>query len=83
MSSAQGEQSSMRFNFGGIITTLYDTFLNVIIQFNTMFLKLKDTQGKLVGVVTVMLYVITLAQYTFQGMWDGIPGKLIRSFDKF
>ena len=82
MSNAQGEQSFMRFNFGGIMTGLYDTFLNVIIQFNTMFLKLNDTQGKLVGMVTVMLYVMTSVQYTFQSMWDGIPGSLIRSFDK-
>ena len=47
-----------------------------------MFLKLNDTQGKLVGVVTVMLYVMTSVQYTFQSMWSGIPGSLIRSFDK-
>ena len=82
MENAQEEQSFMRVNFSGIITTLYDTFLNMIIQINIMFLKLNDTQSKLTGVITVILYVMTTVQFTFQSMWDGVPGQLIRSFDK-
>ena len=82
MENAQEEQSFMRVNFSGIISSVYDTFLNIMIQFNIMFLKLNDTQGKLMGIVTVILYVMTTVQYTFQSMWDGIPGSLIRSFGK-
>ena len=39
-------------------------------------------QGKLTGMITVILYIMTTVQYTFESMWAGVPGKMIKVLGK-
>jgi hypothetical protein len=57
-------------------------FLNTIVEFNILVIKIMDTQGKISGIITTMLYIMTAVQYTFQSMWNGIPGKMIQTMGK-
>lgn len=50
----------------------------MIAEFNILFIKLTDAQGKMMGVVVSLMYIITATQYAFISMWNGIPGILIR-----
>jgi len=45
-------------------------------------LKLLDVQGKVTGIITTILYIMTVVQYTFESMWNGIPGSMIKALGK-
>jgi hypothetical protein len=82
MSASTEQSSSMNFSMSNIFASIYGVFLNVIIEFNIIIIKLLDAQGKLSGIITTLLYIMTAVQYTFESMWDGIPGKLIKTMGK-
>ena len=76
------QTSSIKFNVAGIFGRLYAVFINIIIEFNMIVIKLVDTQGKMSGVMASILYIMTSVQYTFESMWNGIPGVMIRTIGK-
>ena len=76
------ESSSMSFSLSNIIGSIYGVFLNVIVEFNIIVIKLLDVQGKLTGVITSILYIMTVVQYAFESMWAGIPGAMIKAMGK-
>ena len=79
--SSTKQSSWFSFKVGNVFGSLFDTVLNVMVQFNIMMIKMTDAQGKLSGAIATILYIMTAVQYSFQSMWDGIPGGMIRSFD--
>jgi hypothetical protein len=76
------QTSYMTFSFASIIGSVYGVFLNVIVEFNVIVLKLLDVQGKLTGVITSILYIMTVVQYAFESMWKGVPGAMIKAMGK-
>lgn len=72
------QQSEIKFSVAEILGNLYAVFINVIIEFNIIVIKLVDTQGKMAGIMAAIMHIMTSVQYTFQSMWDGIPGQMIR-----
>jgi len=72
-------QSSIKDSTAGIFASLYAVFINIIIEFNIIVIKLVDTQGKMSGIMAVIMNIMTTVKYTFQSMWDGIPGKMIQT----
>ncbi len=71
--------SNMSFSLSNIIGSVYGVFLNVIVEFNVIVIKLLDVQGKLTGIITSILYIMTVVQYAFESMWAGIPGAMIKA----
>jgi hypothetical protein len=57
-------------------------FINIIVEFNIIVIKLIDIQGKMAGVMATIMHIMTTVQYTFQSMWDGVPGKMIKTIGK-
>jgi hypothetical protein len=82
MSASTEQSSSLTFSMSNIFGSIYGVFLNVIIEFNIIIIKLLDAQGKLSGIITTLLYIMTAVQYTFESMWEGIPGKMIQTIGK-
>jgi len=76
------QSSYMTFSFANIIGSIYGVFLNVIVEFNLIVIKLLDVQGKLTGVITSLLYIMTAVQYAFESMWAGVPGAMIKAMGK-
>jgi hypothetical protein len=76
------QQSDIKFSVAGILASVYAVFINVIIEFNIIVIKLVDTQGKMSGIMSSIMHIMTSVQYTFQSMWDGIPGQMIRFIGK-
>ena len=56
--------------------------MGIIIEFNVLVIKLMDAQNKLAGVIATLMYIMTAVQYTFESMWNGIPGKMIQTIGK-
>jgi len=82
LSSSTAQSSSMNTSMTNIFGSIYGIFLNVIVEFNVLVIKLMDTQGKISGIITTILYIMTAVQYTFESMWAGIPGKMIQTIGK-
>ena len=74
--------SNMSFSLSNIIGSIYGVFLNVIVEFNVIVIKLLDVQGKLTGIITSILYIMTVVQYAFESMWAGVPGAMIKAMGK-
>jgi hypothetical protein len=75
-------QSMFSFNVGSMFENIFGVFGGVMLQVSLIMAKLQDTQGKIMGSIVTMLYIMTTVDKTFQSMWNGIPGKLIKSFSK-
>jgi len=82
MSASTEQSSSLTTSMSSIFGSIYGVFLNVIVEFNIIIIKLLDAQGKLSGIITTLLCIMTAVQYTFESMWDGIPGKMIQTIGK-
>jgi len=82
MSASKTESANMKSNTSNVITSLYGVFQNIIIRFNLLNKKMANTQGKLTGIITTIMYIMTTVQYTFQSMWNGIPGAMIKTLGK-
>ena len=76
------ETSDVKGNTADAISGLYEVFLNIIISFNIIVTKLIDTQGKMAGVMSSIMHIMTSVQYTFESMWRGIPGEMIKTIGK-
>ena len=82
VSSSNTQSSWMRFSLSGIIGSIYDVFLNVVVEFNIIVIKLLDTQGKLSGIIATLMYLMTAVQYTILSMYNGVPGAMIKVLSK-
>jgi hypothetical protein len=79
MAASTQQSAQVRSNTGSIFSSIYNVFTNVIVQFNIIIIKMMDVQGKLSAIMTTLLYIMTTVEYTFESMWNGIPGKMIQT----
>jgi hypothetical protein len=82
LKSSNEQSSSFTFGTSSIFKSVFSVFVNMIIQFNILSIKMSDTQGKLTGIVTTIMYIMTAVQYTFESMWNGVPGAMIKVLGK-
>jgi hypothetical protein len=81
-SNEKSVEQTSRFSFSvsGLFKSLFGVMASIAGQFNVLISKLTDAQGKMMGAMTALLYIVTATQYAFMSMWEGIPGSMIRSF---
>jgi len=77
--SSTSQTSWLKDGISGIFQNIYAIFLNVIVEFNIIVVKLIDVQGKLSGIIATILYLMTAVMYTFESMWNGVPGAMIKA----
>jgi hypothetical protein len=82
MMASTEQSSALNFGVSSIFESIYGVFLNTIIEFNILITKLMDAQGKISGMITTIMYIMTAVQYTFESMWAGIPGGMIRTIGR-
>lgn len=82
LKSSNTQISVFKGSTSGVLQSLFKVFINIIIQFNILSIKMTDTQGKLTGIITTVMYIMTSVLYTFESMWNGIPGAMIKAIGK-
>ena len=65
-----------------VIKSVFGIFLNILIAFQQMLIKTKDTMGKMVGIMATLMYLLQGSIMTAQSTWNGPPGGLIRTVGK-
>lgn len=71
--------NTLKGSFGFIIGDVYGMFVNIIMQFQKIIIKTKDTAMKLIGIVTSFIYMIEGASLTGQSFINGPVGETLRT----
>ena len=74
------EQKKTKDEAGEEFGNVFNVLIGIVVEFRVMLTRLADSQAKLSGVMATITYIMTAVTYTFQSMWDGIPGGMIRAF---
>ena len=69
----------VRTNVTGSVIQVFSIFLNIIIEFQRILIAIKDMIGKIVGVVSVMMFVLSGSQLTIESLWNGPAGQTVRA----
>ena len=76
---ARNMTANIRGFITSIIESVYGVFLNIIIQFQLIIIKIKNIIGKTVGVVLVIMYFIDGIIKSTKSGWNGPPGQMVRA----
>ena len=71
--------SKLRSMFGSITGGIFGIFMNIIIEFQRLIIGVGDLTGKLMGLVTTLLYLIQGTIYTANSTWSGPVGSAVRT----
>jgi hypothetical protein len=63
----------------GLVADIFGVFINTLIQFQKMMIKIKDLAGKMIGMAFVTMHMVQGAVYTGQSIWRGPIGGIMRA----
>ena len=75
----RGMMSWIRNATGGLVTDIFGVFLNTVIQFQKILVKMKDLIGKLTGMVFIIMHQISGAIMIGESTWKGPIGGTLRA----
>lgn len=78
ISSIRSVISNVRSFTTGIVENIFSIFVNLITEMERLILNIKDTMGKVIGVVVTMMYVLDGSLKTMGSAWNGPSGQLVR-----
>ena len=73
----------LREALGGIFSRIYDTFLNIIIEFQKTLISLDDMVGKIVGLMYTLMYTMSGVVKAMESGWNGPPGQMLKALGCF
>lgn len=79
ISGLQGFIGRIRSDISGIVGKIFGVFLNMLIQIQKLIIDIKDTFGKITGIMAALLYTLSGTVMTTQSMWNGPPGEAVRA----
>jgi len=71
--------SVVRNFFASIVENIFGVFSNLVIEFQTISISLKDSLGKIIGIVVSLLYILDGSIKTMNSAWKGPPGQLVKA----
>jgi hypothetical protein len=73
----------MRQSFGGIMGNIYDTFLNIIVEFQKSMISMNDMVNKVVGLMQTLMMTMEATTNSMKSGWNGIPGSMLQALGCF
>jgi len=80
--SIRGMFDKVRTLFSNIIQSVFGVFLNLVIEFQKITIGIMDLIGKVIGIMTSLMYVVDGSILTMQSTWNGPPGQLVQALGK-
>ena len=65
-----------------VIQSIFGVFLNILVAFQELMIKMKDMVGKIVGIMASMMYILEGSVMTANSTWRGPPGDMLRTIGK-
>jgi hypothetical protein len=75
--------SNIRSFLSSIVDMVMGVFLNLVIEFQKIIIKIRDMMGKFIGIFVVMLYLMQDCVDTVNSAWNGKPGQTVRQIGNF
>jgi len=75
----RGFNSSFRGNIEDSILNIFNIFLNILVEFQKIIIKLKDTFGKIVGILATLIFTISGVERSMKSIWAGPVGSITRA----
>ena len=79
LNSTRNFLKDFRLSSSGAISNIFSSIFNITIEIQRVFINLKDTIGKLVGIMTTVLYTLDGSIMTMTSAWNGPPGQLVKA----
>ena len=79
LNGIRGFMSVFRFNLTEIFQNIFATLFNIMVEVQRLVVNIKDTIGKLAGILMTTLYMMNGAMLTMTSAWNGPPGGLVRA----
>jgi len=76
--SFRGFNNTFRGHISVSIVNIFNIFLNILIEFQKIIVKIKDTFGKMIGVLAVLIFTIGGVNKTMLSTWNGPIGGMVR-----
>ena len=77
--SVRGFFHYLRMQFLGIFGGIFYTFSSIGVEVERMIMSVKDIVAKVVGIVTVIMYMVDGSLKTAESSWNGPPGQTVRA----
>ena len=71
--------NNMRNFLSSIVQNIFGVFLNILIQFQKIIIAMKDMVGKIVGIITTLLYTMDGVIKAMQSAWGSPAGGVMRA----
>ena len=71
--------AGFRINISDTFNNIFASVFNIMIEIQRTVINVKDVIGKLIGVMTTTLYVLSGSIMTMNSAWSGPPGDLVRA----
>jgi hypothetical protein len=71
--------STIRTFISSIVENIFGVFLNLVIEIQKMTISIKDTVGKMIGIMVSLMYILDGSNKTIVSMWAGPNGQMVRA----
>lgn len=82
LNMVRGMFDKIRTFIATIIETVFGVFLNLVIEFQRITIGIIDLMGKMIGIMTTLMYVMDGSLKTMNSTWNGPPGQLVKALGK-
>jgi hypothetical protein len=76
--NVKGMFSQTRNFITSTVQTVFNVFINMMVEIQRLFMTVKDLFGKMTGVMAVTMYTIDGSIKTMNSTWNGPPGQIAR-----
>ena len=78
LNSSRDFFKEFRISSFGAFQNIFSAIFNITVEIQRVLINIKDTIGKLIGIMTTVLYTLDGSMMTMQSAWNGPPGDLVR-----
>jgi len=71
--------SFVRTFISTIIQNVFGVFLNITVELQKSTISIKDMVGKMIGLITTIMYILDGSIKTMNSAWSGPPGQLVKA----
>jgi hypothetical protein len=71
--------AGFRKNISDTFNNIFASVFNITIEIQRLVINIKDMVGKLIGIMTTTMYILSGSIMTMNSAWSGPPGDLVRA----
>jgi hypothetical protein len=82
INNARSMIGQTRSLFSDAIASVFSVLMNLVVEFQTITLGLRDMFQKMIAIMVTLLYTMEGSILTMESTWNGPPGQMVRKMGK-